>query len=58
MMYRYKNGDRCPCCGEKLENKTEEWLRLFSTTCDLMGLRPFIDREETPEEVKRSGGSK
>ncbi len=52
MMYRFKNGDFCPCCGEKLEGKSEEWLRLFSTTCDLLGLRPFVDREETPAEIR------
>ena len=51
-MYRFKNGDRCPCCGQKLEDKDEEWLRLFSTTCDMLGLRPFVDRDEEPETVQ------
>lgn len=32
---RYKNGDRCPCCGQVIEGKSEEWLELFSLTAAL-----------------------
>lgn len=26
----YKNGDRCPCCGQLIEGKSEKWLNDFS----------------------------
>lgn len=36
-MYIYKNGDRCPCCGELLQGKSEDWLWMFSLTAHTMG---------------------
>lgn len=29
-IYRFKNGDRCPCCGQELQGKTPEELAEFS----------------------------
>ena len=37
-MKQYKNGDRCPCCGELIEGKADDWLELFSSTIYFMGL--------------------
>ena len=37
-MHIYQNGERCPCCGEVLRDKTAEWLELFSCACELLGL--------------------
>ena len=34
----YKNGDRCPCCGQLIEGKSEEWLNDFSMLVLLLGL--------------------
>ncbi len=41
-MERYENGDRCPCCGGKLEEKDAEWLRLFGRLCEAIGLEKEI----------------
>ena len=35
----YHNGDRCPCCGTILWNKSREWLLDFSATVYAMGFR-------------------
>lgn len=43
-MYFYRNGDRCPCCGQELKDKSEDWLFLFSCTVNALGL-------PTPEEA-------
>jgi hypothetical protein len=32
-MEKYANGDRCPCCGEKLHGKSEAWLEMFGQLC-------------------------
>lgn len=29
-MHKFQNGSKCPCCGEILKDKSEEWLMLFS----------------------------
>ena len=34
----FANGDRCPCCGAKIQNKNKEWLRLFGRLCEALGL--------------------
>ena len=34
----FANGDKCPCCGAKIQNKNKEWLRLFGRLCDALGL--------------------
>lgn len=39
----YLNGDRCPCCGQKIEGKNREWLRLFGRLCEALGLEPERD---------------
>lgn len=35
----YRNGDRCPCCGNVLEDKTDEWLEWFSCVLHLAGIK-------------------
>ena len=40
-MRLYKNGDRCPCCGQRIEGKSEDWLLLFSQTVDMLRLPPW-----------------
>lgn len=37
----YQNGDRCPCCGQELQDKSPEWLELFSMTISILGLEPL-----------------
>ncbi len=48
----YKNGDRCPCCGQLIEGKSEEWLNDFSISASLIELclYPFgeADLKSTP----------
>ena len=44
-MERYVNGDRCPCCGQKIQNKSMEWLRLFTRLCETLGLEKVIELE-------------
>lgn len=29
----YQNGDRCPCCGKKIDGMSAEWLEVFSQLC-------------------------
>lgn len=38
-IYRFKNGDRCPCCGQVIWNKTPEELAEFSLTVYVIGYR-------------------
>ena len=50
-MRLYKNGDRCPCCGQTISGKSGDWLQLFSETVDMLRLPPWetsslSDREE------------
>lgn len=40
-MYMYKNGDRCPCCGQQITGMSEEWLELFSQLCHVARLEAF-----------------
>ena len=40
-MKLYKNGDRCPCCGQRIEGKSDDWLLLFSQTVDMLRLPPW-----------------
>lgn len=36
-IYCFKNGDRCPCCGQELKGKTPEELAEFSLTVYAIG---------------------
>ena len=40
-MRLYKNGDRCPCCGQRIEGKPDDWLLLFSQTVDMLRIPPW-----------------
>ncbi|MBQ6398407.1 MAG: hypothetical protein IJI06_09725 [Oscillospiraceae bacterium] len=40
-MRLYKNGDRCPCCGQLIEGKSDDWLLLFSQIVDMLRLPPW-----------------
>ena len=40
-MKRYKNGDRCPCCGSVIEGKSEAWLADFSRLVEDLSLREW-----------------
>ena len=44
-MKLYKNGDKCPCCGQEIEGMSEECLSLFSQLCHVSGLAA-LDEEE------------
>lgn len=46
-MHEYQNGDRCPCCGQVIEGKNEDWLAVFSQLCNAAGLAHR--EEEVPE---------
>ncbi len=62
-IYRFKNGDTCPCCGQALNGKTLEELTEFSLVVYGIGsglgladwiLRPGEDAIEIePEELAR-----
>lgn len=52
-MERYENGDRCPCCGQKLQGKTKEWLRLFARLCEALGLEKSIEPERVDVDIDR-----
>ena len=52
----YRNGDRCPCCGQRIEGKTDDWLELFSLTVDMLRIPPWeaqalSNREEAEDGV-------
>lgn len=52
-VYVYRNGDRCPCCGTVLQDKSREWLLEFSALCHTLGLEPREDRPvEIPERAR------
>lgn len=38
-IYRFKNGDACPCCGQELKGKTPEELAESSLTVYVIGTR-------------------
>ena len=40
-MRKYKNGDRCPCCGTEIRGKSEQWLEAFNEAVALCGF-PFL----------------
>lgn len=42
-MYMFKNGDKCPCCGSVLRDKTDAWLQEFSALVDMLRLPPWED---------------
>lgn len=48
----FKNGDACPCCGEPIEGRSEEWLELFSQTMFFMGLNEACNQEPDPVVVE------
>ena len=48
----YRNGDRCPCCGQVLQGKDEEWLRLFSLLVDAQGLPPWEAYRDNKNNVR------
>lgn len=52
-MERYENGDRCPCCGQKIQNKSMEWLRLFTRLCEALGLEKSIESERVDVDIDR-----
>lgn len=45
----YRNGDRCPCCGTVIQDKSREWLLEFSALCQALGFR-----EETGGPMRAS----
>ena len=49
-IYRFKNGDACPCCGEPLSGKTPAELDEFSVTVyragTWLGLADWIIKPE------------
>lgn len=45
----YRNGDRCPCCGQPLQDKSEEWLQDFSALVDMLRLPPWEEPEQEGE---------
>ena len=58
-IYRFKNGDRCPCCGQEIQGKTPDELAEFSLTVYAIGrqlgladwiLRPEADAIEISTE--------
>ena len=44
-MHIYQNGERCPCCGQTLQNMTDRELELFSELLNACGIEP-IDTDE------------
>lgn len=57
-MYLYKNGDRCPCCGQVIEGRNEDWLMDFSRKVQalLSYLPPPWDQPEPPEQLFARAG--
>lgn len=54
-MKEYKNGDRCPCCGKKIEGRSDEWLELFSSTMYFLGLSEYDGPKEDRPLVSGGG---
>lgn len=50
-MELYENGDRCPCCGGKLEGKDAEWLRLFGRLCEVIGMEKEFSLKPTDLDI-------
>ena len=40
---RFKNGDTCPCCGQKLRGMTQEQLDVFSVRIAAIGFELDLD---------------
>ena len=58
-MKRYKNGDRCPCCGTVLEGKSADWLRDFSELVDMLHIPEWPALEHwfpVPELTEEDNG--
>ena len=53
-MHVYRNGDRCPCCGTVIQDKSREWLREFSALCQALGFG--IGEDDEPEEARDTEG--
>ena len=61
-IYRFHNGDTCPCCGQVLTGKTQEELAEFSVLiygfATVLGIADWLYRpgedaiEITPEELQ------
>lgn len=62
-IYRYHNGDTCPCCGQVITGKTEEELAEFSVLiygfASTLGLAEWLRKPEqdaieiTPWELRQ-----
>lgn len=48
-MHVYRNGDRCPCCGNVIQDKSREWLLEFSALCQALGFG--LAEDDEPEEA-------
>lgn len=55
-MKLYKNGDRCPCCGQRIEGKSDDWLLLFSQTVDMLRIPPWEAQALSDRELRAAGG--
>ena len=66
-IYRFRNGDSCPCCGQVLSGKTPEELAEFSVVvygfASALGIADWIYRpgedaiDATPEDLQRALGA-
>lgn len=43
----YENGDRCPCCGHILKDKSPGFLKEFSTIVAELGLPPWPEIQKS-----------
>lgn len=50
-METYKNGDRCPCCGQPISDRSDEWLELFSKFTHSLGLEKDAQEEIVLEPI-------
>lgn len=50
-MIIFKNGDRCPCCGETIDGKNDEWLELFSQFVNALSLEKYPEKEIDLEPI-------
>lgn len=55
-MKLYKNGDRCPCCGQRIEGKSDDWLELFSQTVDMLRIPPWEAQALSDEDARTAEG--
>lgn len=40
-MHIYMNGDRCPCCGQTIQDLSDGELIMFSQLCHVLRLEPL-----------------